>query len=148
MARYRSHDVTLRIDGEERRTRLYWMLLGSTRSYGGIIHIAAQAVVDDGLLDAFIFEGRGIGRLVRTATRVVRHRLDGAAGVTFRRIKELEVLSSGLGVQVDGEYIGETPVRFSVAPAALDVLLPRGHAAGLFSTTEYEHSAVGNPQSA
>ena len=133
MARYRSHEVRMRIDGEERQARLYWMLLGSTRSYGGIVRIAAQAVVDDGVLDAFIFEGRGIGRLLRTATRIVRHRLEGAAGVTFQHVRQLEVLTPGLGVQVDGEYIGETPMRFSVAPAALDVLLPRAHGAELFT---------------
>jgi YegS/Rv2252/BmrU family lipid kinase len=133
MARYRSHDVILRIDGEERAARLYWLLLGSTRSYGGVIHIASGAVVDDGVLDAFIFEGRGIVRLVKTATRILRHRLEGGRGVTFKRVREIEVVSSGLGVQVDGEYIGETPMRFTVAPAALDILLPRGHGAELFS---------------
>ncbi len=136
MARYRSDNVLLRIDGEEREARLYWLLLGSTRSYGGIIHIASEAVVDDGVLDAFIFEGRSLGRLVHTATRIVRRSLQGARGVTFRRVKELEVATPGLGVQVDGEYIGETPVRFTVAPAALDILLPPGHAAELFSLPE------------
>ena len=142
MARYRTKDVILRIDGEEREARLYWLLIGSTRSYGGIIHIATSAVVDDGLLDAYIFEGRGIGRLVKTATRILRHRLEGGRGVTFRRVQALDVVSSGLGVQVDGEYIGETPVRFSVAPAALDVMLPAGNGADLFSKPPIGESAA------
>jgi diacylglycerol kinase family enzyme len=39
------------------------------------------------------------------------------------------VATPGLPVQIDGEHIGETPMRFSVAPAALDVILPvRSHA--------------------
>jgi diacylglycerol kinase family enzyme len=33
---------------------------------------------------------------------------------------------------VDGEYLGETPMRFGVQPAALDVLLPRGRGRELF----------------
>jgi len=132
IARYRSRAVILKVDGEETETRLYWLMLGNTRSYGGIIRIADQGLVDDGRLDAYVFEGRGIGRLARTATRIVRHRLEGAAGVSYRRVEELEVVSAGLGVQVDGEYIGRTPMLFGVAPAALDVLLPAGHAAHLF----------------
>jgi YegS/Rv2252/BmrU family lipid kinase len=132
LARHRSRDVILRVDGEELEARSYWMLLGNTRSYGGIVQITDTALVDDGLLDAYIFEARGLGRLVRTATRIVRHRLEGAAGVTFRRVRELEVISSGLDVQVDGEYAGTTPARFSVAPAAVDILLPHGHGRELF----------------
>ena len=133
VARFRPRSVLLRIDGEEREASLYWMLLGNTRSYGGVIRIASDALVDDGMLDAVIFEGRGIGRVAKTVTHIVRHRLEGARGVSLQRVKELEVLSSGLGVQVDGEYIGETPMRFTVAPAALDILLPRGHGAELFT---------------
>ena len=144
MARYRSHEVILRIDGEERITRLYWMLLGGTRSYGGLIRIASEARVDDGVLDAFIFEGRSLGRLVHTATRIARRSLQGARGVTFRRVRELEVVTAGLGIQVDGEYIGETPVRFTVAPAALDILLPPGQADDLFSLPESQGLTTDN----
>ena len=136
MARYRSRSVLLRIDGEEIDARLYWMLLGNTRSYGGVIRIASDALVDDGKLDAFVFEGRGIGRIAGTASRIVRHRLEGAEGVTFRRVKELEVISSGLDVQLDGEYAGQTPMRFTVVPAALDILLPPGHGAELFLSSQ------------
>ena len=39
----------------------------------------------------------------------------------------------GLAVQLDGEYCGETPVRFTIEPLALEVLLPRGKADQLFS---------------
>jgi diacylglycerol kinase family enzyme len=37
-----------------------------------------------------------------------------------------------LGVQLDGEYCGETPVRFSVEAGAVEVLLPRGKGERLF----------------
>jgi diacylglycerol kinase family enzyme len=42
----------------------------------------------------------------------------------------------GLAIQADGEYLGETPATFSVAPQALDVLLPRGRASGLFGASQ------------
>jgi len=134
MARYRSRNVILKVDGVEQELRLYWLLLGNTRSYGGIIQIASGAIVDDGLLDAYVFEGRGVGRLIRTAARIVRHHVEGGAGIIFQRVQSLEIISRGLSVQVDGEYLGETPMRFSVAPAALDVLLPKGAAPHLFQS--------------
>jgi YegS/Rv2252/BmrU family lipid kinase len=132
LARYRPRRVLLRIDGDELETRLYWLLLGNTRSYGGVARIAVSARADDGRLEAYVFEGGGLGRVAGHAMRIARGRLEGAPGVSRRRVQTLEVISAGLPVQVDGEYAGETPMRFAVAPAALDVLLPRGGAAALF----------------
>jgi diacylglycerol kinase family enzyme len=109
-------------------------MLSNTRSYGGVIRIASNALVDDGLLDAYIFEARNPLRLATTATRLARHRFEGSPDITEARIRELEVLTPGLRVQIDGEYIGETPVRFTVAPAALDILLPPAAAPSLFGS--------------
>lgn len=138
LARHRPRNVVLRIDGEEQETALYWMLLGNTRSYGGVMRIAGDARVDDGLLDAFIFDGRGINRVLGTATRILSRRLDGAPGVIFQRVREIEVVSAGLGIQIDGEYVGETPARFDVAPAAIDILLPQGQGSELFGAQKAE----------
>ena len=40
----------------------------------------------------------------------------------------------GLPVQVDGDYLGETPMRFEVVPAALRVLVPRDLQSPPFAT--------------
>jgi YegS/Rv2252/BmrU family lipid kinase len=132
LLRYRAQPTRLCIDGAEREVRLYWLLLGNTRSYGGIANITSKALVDDGLLDAYVFEGGGAGWLAPTALRLATHRQDGGRGISFQRVHELEVASPGLPVQVDGEYIGETPMRFSIAPSMLEVLLPRGKAEALW----------------
>jgi YegS/Rv2252/BmrU family lipid kinase len=132
LAAYRSKRVSLRIDGAARETELFWALLGNTRSYGGIVDITAGAKADDGLLDAYLFEGGGLAWEAATALRLALRRQDGARGVSFCRLKEMEVETAGLAVQVDGEYIGETPMRFSVVGQALDVLLPRGWGEELF----------------
>ncbi|HEX5370129.1 MAG TPA: diacylglycerol kinase family protein [Dehalococcoidia bacterium] len=132
LARYRSKGTLLRVDGIDREARLYWLLLGNTRSYGGVINVTSEALVNDGLLDAFLFEGRTPGWLIKTVMRLATRRHNTGEGVTFQRIREVEVTSIGLPVQVDGEYIGETPMRFAIAPSMLDVLLPRGKAEALW----------------
>jgi diacylglycerol kinase family enzyme len=124
--------ATLRFgENDEQELDLYWALLGNTRSYGGVINVTAKAVVDDGLLDAYVFAGRRLP--LGTAARVAVGRHHDAPGVEFRRIAHLDIPTPGIGVQADGEYFGETPMTFSVAPGALRFLLPPGKGRRLFS---------------
>lgn len=132
LLRYRPRPVQLTIDGEARQAELGWLLLGNTRSYGHVARITAEALVDDGLLDAYVFEGRGLRWEALTALRLALRHHHGAPGVSFHRVSRLEIETPGLAVQADGEYIGETPMTFAVEPAALDVLLPAGHGRELF----------------
>ncbi len=133
LLRYRPTRVELTIDGVSRTADLSWLLLGNTRSYGGIARITSQALVDDGYLDAYLFEGRGYVWKALTALRLALRRHHGARGVSFHRLQQLTIETPGLAVQADGEYIGQTPLTFSVDPQALDVLLPAGHGRELFS---------------
>lgn len=134
LARYRPLRARVQLDGgDEREVDLFWLLLGNTRSYGGVIDITARAVVDDGLLDAYIFAGRGLGWAIATGLRIALRRQDGARGVWSGRVAELAVTTPGLPLQADGEYFGQTPVTFGVAHAALDVLVPQGGADHLFA---------------
>lgn len=134
LARYRPLPAHVRLDaGDERVVDLFWLLLGNTRSYGGVIDITARAVVDDGLLDAYVFAGRGLGWAIATGLRIALRRQDGARGVWSGRVAELAVTTAGLPLQADGEFFGETPATFGVAAAALDVLVPKGGADHLFA---------------
>jgi len=125
VARYRSKPVVIRLgDEEEQEIDLYWMLLGNTRSYGGVLNIAHDAIADDGLLDAYIFAGSRIP--ITTAARLAVQRQDGAPGVSFQRLRELSVVTPGMPVQADGEYFGETPMTFTVERQAITILMPPG----------------------
>jgi YegS/Rv2252/BmrU family lipid kinase len=130
---YQSRPVSLRLDHVSRDVDLYWLLIGNTRSYGGVINIASQALADDGYLDAYVYAGRGLSWAVRTGLWIALRRSDRARGVSFQRVREIEVLTAGVPVQADGEYFGETPMRFSIAPRALNVRVPAGHARQLLS---------------
>jgi YegS/Rv2252/BmrU family lipid kinase len=135
--RYRAAKQTrLLIDGEPREADLYWMLIGNTRSYGGITQVTQDALVDDGRLDAYLLAGGGIGWLASTALKLaLRRQRHGGKGISFYRFRELTIETPGLPIQADGEYFGETPMTFSVDPQALDVLLPKGHGSELFGAT-------------
>jgi YegS/Rv2252/BmrU family lipid kinase len=130
---FRKRHAGLRIDGARREQDLYWLLVSNTRSYGGVVEVAREALVDDGLLDCYAFAGEGAPWVVRTGLQIAVHRQDAAKGVEFFRTREVAIETPGFRVQADGEDFGETPMTFSVAPGALSVLLPPEGGRKLFS---------------
>jgi YegS/Rv2252/BmrU family lipid kinase len=133
--RWRPQQTTLSVDKIESELQLHWAILGNTRSYGGVLNVASEALVDDGLLDAYLFAGKGPVDLAVAVTRVAlrRHK---SGRLSFRRLREFEVQTAGLMVQADGEYVGETPMRFEAVAGALDVMMMPGRGEKLFSSPE------------
>ena len=127
---YRSTPAELALDGDPLASELYWLLLGNTRNYGGVLNITDRALVNDGLLDFCLLRRGGMLRLAWMAIGTVLHRHHSRVG--YRTLTSLDVRTPGLPVEIDGEYLGETPLRFEVAPGALRVIVPRGLTSPLF----------------
>lgn len=138
--RAKTRAVSLALDGAVQETPLYWMLLGNTRSYGGVANITYDALVDDGLLDVAIMRRGGPHRIVIDGARALLKRIQPATGAAVRsknllytRVATIEIATPGLPVQIDGEPCGETPMTFSVAPGVLQVIVGAGTKAAIFS---------------
>ncbi len=129
---YRSVQAEIDADDQSLSGQLYWAVLGNTRSYGGV-GITHRARVDDGRLDLVLLRKGGLPRLLWLLPWILLRRHDRRAHVLYRTITSLDVITAGLPVQTDGEYLGETPLRFEVAPAALRVIVPRGLKSPLFA---------------
>ncbi|MCH8849733.1 MAG: hypothetical protein IIC89_02780, partial [Chloroflexi bacterium] len=130
---HRSISAELVVDGEALSTPLYWLLLGNTRNYGGVLNLTHQAKANDGLLDILLLQHGGLPRLAWLALWALLRRHQDRAEVLYRTASSIDVRTPGLPVQIDGEYLGETPMTFRVAPGALSVLVPRGQGKALFS---------------
>ena len=130
---HRSISAELVVDGEALSTPLYWLLLGNTRNYGGVLNLTHQAKANDGLLDILLLQHGGLPRLAWLALWALLRRHQDRAEVVYRTANSIDVRTPGLPVQIDGEYLGETPMTFGVAPGALRVLVPRGQGKALFS---------------
>jgi YegS/Rv2252/BmrU family lipid kinase len=120
------------VDGERRETPLYWALVSNTRNYGGIVHIARRACVDDGVLD-FALMRRGGLHLLPDGIRAFAGRVDRSPNIISARPREVVVHTPGIPVQLDGEAHGETPMRFTVEPAAVRMIVPSGARLPLWS---------------
>lgn len=123
--RYRGVQAEITADGDTWQMPLFLALVGNTRSYGGMISISHEASATDGMLDLVAYQAGGLGRFALDLVRTAIHRHLGWGGARYKRVREAFIRTDPpLPVQVDGEVIGETPMRFSIVPRALDVIIP------------------------
>jgi len=101
------------------------VLIGNGRYYGGKVRLFPWARLDDGLLDVCVFEkfrGRDLIRYLPKILCATHHRM---AGVHYFQTAEFTCRSAGTTpLQLDGEDAGDGPIKFSVKPGALQVLVP------------------------
>ena len=130
---HRSVEADLIVDNDALPSPLYWLLLGNTRSFGGVLNVTHQAKANDGLLDFCLLQHGGLPRLVWLAIWALLKRHQNRAEVVYRTASSIDVRTPGLPVQIDGDYLGETPMTFSIAPGALRVIVPCDFENPLFS---------------
>lgn len=136
--RYRGIKTKLYIDGKRIRGRVLMVVIGNSQLYGGVIKFTAHALVDDGLLDVCVIQGRTLlsapQRLLSVFTRFYNQ---GDNPLRYYRARTIEIRGKKkkkrLPVQVDGDYLGKTPMRFEVVPQGLWALVPAGSDASLWS---------------
>jgi diacylglycerol kinase family enzyme len=103
---------------------IFSIAFGVGKYSGGGMRQTSDAVLDDGLLDVTVIPDISLGVIARRAYRLFTS--------TFTQVKELTV-GRGVSVEVvpedvrpyaevDGEVIGQAPVRFDVMPSHLNVL--------------------------
>jgi diacylglycerol kinase (ATP) len=119
-------ELSLYLDGEERRVRAVNIAVGNCRYTGGGWPATPKANPEDGLLDVVVIETLGAGELFDLAPAILAESsyLD-KEGVLFERAKEIRVETQpqGLEFTVDGEVIGNEPAEFSVLPQTLKVIV-------------------------
>lgn len=118
-----SSEVT--IDGDAVEGRVLLVAVNNIQRYGGVVEVAPQARLDDGLLDVFVFKGLGVGYILRHVVRVLSQRYLDDPEVVHRQVRRIEVRTEEpVAVQADGDPIGTTPVEIEVLPRALRIIVP------------------------
>ena len=103
------------------------LVIGNTRSYGGLAAITSEASAVDGRLDCVALLGRGLGRTLAAVPQIVFQRHLRAGNVLFRRAKRIRLLSDAPlpPMQIDGDAAAAPASELTIEPAALRVLVPR-----------------------
>nr|HID12632.1 diacylglycerol kinase family lipid kinase [Anaerolineae bacterium] len=124
------------LDGSVVRGRTLLILVSNIQQYIGMLHVAREAQMDDGLLDVFVFKGLGFQYAVRHLLKIISRRYLQDPQIVHRQARHIEVWTEwAMPVQVDGDPIGTTPVTLKVVPLALRVLVPPSAPPGLFTST-------------
>jgi YegS/Rv2252/BmrU family lipid kinase len=126
LARYREPRLAVRLDGGE-PLACGFLIVGKLANYGGVLHVTPEARPDDGRLHACLFL-RAAGRdLFRFVVPAFRGRLGARADVLLRPVRTIEVAApEPVAVQLDGDYVGTTPVALGVTGGVVPVLAPAG----------------------
>jgi YegS/Rv2252/BmrU family lipid kinase len=101
-------------------------LVANASRYTYRLRLAPGALVDDGLLDVWLFESGSVVRTIGQVVALLRRRHTGYPGlrhVKARRIRFESIPAAWL--HLDGDPAGHTPVEVAVAASALTVIVPR-----------------------
>lgn len=125
LATYRAATARVWIDGAQQTESLFLLAAANTSWYGGGVHIAPLARVDDGLLS--IVRIRDVGRL--EAIRLLGQTFSGKhlqhRKVSHTPAREVRMDAEvPLPIQADGEEVGTLPAHFRCIPRALTLLVP------------------------
>jgi diacylglycerol kinase (ATP) len=113
------------IDDEQRDLVANNTIVANGRYFGGGMQIAADAIPDDGLLDAIVFGDVGKLDLALNMHRLYRGTILRHPKASHRHAHTVSVTTARpLPIEIDGEQPGVTPVRFEVLPAALRLRVP------------------------
>jgi diacylglycerol kinase family enzyme len=111
------------IDGE-RVTGSTIVVINVSR-FGGPHVVSPETRIDDGVLTVLVALGLGRRNLMRYGLAFGLGRVPQVPDKILRPAREVKILSPvGYPVQIDGDCYGVVPVTFSLAPAALKLLVP------------------------
>jgi YegS/Rv2252/BmrU family lipid kinase len=102
----------------------------NSKTYGGGMRAAPDAILDDGLLDVVVLESIGkLAFLTKILPKVFKGTHVHEPGVKVFRVREVSIEADRpFTMYADGDPIGELPVTVRAVPGAVRVIVPRGGA--------------------
>jgi diacylglycerol kinase family enzyme len=117
--------VSVQLDDERREARMHDVIVANGRWHGGAMLLAPEAQPDDGLFDVVLIGDVTKRDFVTTAPKIYKGTYLAHPKVQLLRSRTVAVdASEHLPIELDGEQVGTTPVRFEVVPHAVRVRVP------------------------
>lgn len=99
-------------------------LVANSNSVGGFEKLAPLASLDDGLLDVLMLRKCNLAEFLRIASMALRGEHVHDEHIIYFRTKELQVTTDDyVQLNLDGEFGGTMPVKFSVLPSHLEIIV-------------------------
>ncbi|MDI6814892.1 MAG: diacylglycerol kinase family lipid kinase, partial [Dehalococcoidales bacterium] len=121
---YQSKSVVLHLGNKVEATYILSVEVANGSYFGGGMHMAPQAKLNDGLLDVVIIGDIGKFELLRALPTVYKGTHIIHPKVRVEKATHIAIESSErVLVHADGELVGEGPVSFRLVPAALSIVV-------------------------
>ena len=126
LTRFQFPLVRLKGDFKTIEGRVLLAATANASCYGGAMHIAPEAKVDDGLFHLCVVDQVGKLTVLRILPRVLKgkHAEHPAVKIVTSTYVDIETPDGPQWICADGETLGQTPARFEIRPRALRVLAP------------------------
>ncbi|MFC6713395.1 diacylglycerol/lipid kinase family protein [Branchiibius cervicis] len=115
-------DYRVEVDGVVHEYTGVSAIVANGGFYGNGMHIAPDAIPDDGRLDVVLLGAATRARFLRLLPTVYRGRHIRQPEVTVLRGRTVRIESSGVSAYGDGEFIGDLPVTVEIVPRVLRVV--------------------------
>jgi YegS/Rv2252/BmrU family lipid kinase len=124
-ASYRAPELIVSAEGQTTRSTVFVAFAALGRYCGGGMHIAPAAATDDGLFDVVIIENIGKWELLLNLRRLFDGSIGGYHKVRMLRARSVEIAGPApVGAQADGELLPPTPLKLTVLPHGVRVVVP------------------------
>ncbi len=121
---YKNKNICLQLGVERKNIRAFSVVIANTGFYGGGIHMAPQADIQDGLFDIVVVGGIGKLAFLKGLRSAVRGSHGTHPKVQMNKAAQVTIQSAEqVLLQADGEFFGEAPASFRVLPSALTVAI-------------------------
>jgi diacylglycerol kinase (ATP) len=122
---YRNETAAYKIgDSAPEEAKILSLVVANGGYFGGGMHIAPEAKLNDGLLDVVVMGNFGKFEILKNLSKVYRGTHSNVPKVKMNRSTEITVESQHkLILQADGEVLGETPASFTILPKSLNLVI-------------------------
>jgi diacylglycerol kinase family enzyme len=135
LPRFSHVHAVVEVDGYAMSDDYVLVLVSNCRRYaGGFVTLSRDAQIDDGLLEIWLFGGKGMLSMSRHALRALQGQLLEDSEAVLLRGKRVTIETTPvMPIQTDGDRAGQTPLRCEIRPSALRLLVPQSAPESLFS---------------
>ena len=122
LSRFTIRSVEMRIDSV--RSPLVLVANGPS-IIAPMLQLDTRIRSDDGNLDVFVVKATRPDELARVLARMTLRQLSGSPLVTAFTTKDVEIFAEPeIATQLDGDVFGTTPVRFTIDPGSVRIVVP------------------------
>jgi len=123
---HRPVPLSVSVDGRLLAENAAWVLVCNVKNYAAYFQFTPDADPADGLFDLCILNNPSRRSLVNLFLQALRRRRSRSSQVAYARGRQIKIWSrSGRAFyELDGDFVGETPIEIELLPAAIPILVP------------------------